>query len=313
MKLRTAFLLPMVLSLVLGGFAKGEISVAVLNFDSKESSGDLAEDFGTLFEFSLGMQDGILLVARDQLDEALDELALGASGTVSPDYAGKIGQLTGAQVLVSGRLLSIGDGWVVVSKIMGTETMRLFSAKVSFSNEGEIGDAVEALGSDVAAQIRKHSQDLLATSDGEEDNLDQVIERAEGRILPKVRVVIPEEHIGRRVPDPAAQTEIIRILREVGFTVLDVGSKEDADFSVTGEAFSEAGMRIRDLISCRARVEVKAVDASSGTIVFSDAKSATAVDTTEFISGKTALQKAGGKISPALARALIGSERESNW
>ncbi|MBC2603267.1 hypothetical protein J3R74_004181 [Puniceicoccus vermicola] len=295
--------------LLLAPVARADVSVAVLDFGSSESARDLAEDFGTLFEFALGMQDGILLVERGQLDSALDELARGSSGVVGPEYAGKVGQLTGAQVLVSGKLLKAGDDWVVISKVMGTETMRLFPAKVTFSDEEEIGDAVESLAVQVAAEIRDHRHELLAGSGEDSGSLNALIEMAEGVELPTLRVIIPEVHIGTRVPDPAAQTEVIRVLREIGFTVLDGGSEEEAEVLVTGEAFSEAGLRIRDLVSCRARVEVKAVEEASGNIVFSDAENAAAVDTAEFIAGKSALQRAGGKVAPELAEKLIDLSR----
>ena len=44
-------------------------------------------------------------VDRGQLQQVLDEEALGASGIISQDSAAKIGQLTGAKVLVTGRVL----------------------------------------------------------------------------------------------------------------------------------------------------------------------------------------------------------------
>ncbi|MEM0967487.1 MAG: hypothetical protein AAGJ81_15170 [Verrucomicrobiota bacterium] len=276
-----------------------------MKFEAKDSEKVLAHDLGAFFEFALGMQEGVLLVDRNQMGEAFDELGLGVSGAVSPESLVAIGKLTGAKILMAGRLLKIGEERVVICKIMDTGTMRLVSVKASFANEDEIFGAVDSLAEQVAEKILENSDELSSTDPDETYRIEPLYEMAREMSLPTVQVLVAEEHVGWRVPDPAAQTELIRILREIGFTVLDPLSTEDPYVLITGEAFNEADSRFRSLISCWARVEVKAVHLSSGDIIFSDADDATAVDTAEFIAGKSSLQKAGGKVSPALAKALI--------
>lgn len=163
-------------------------------------------------------------------------------------------------------------------------------------------------------------------------------------LYPRVLISIPEFHITRvRVPDPAAETEFNKAFINAGFKTFDKKQTEKAwkddvlykmekeeDLSaaaalafksgtevlIIGEAFSEAGTKnstntggIRtDLYSVAARVEVKVIRASNGQILFSDAATAKAVNTTEIIAGKDALAKAGAE----LAKKAV-SQLQSVW
>jgi|GEM_PF-377872 len=139
-------------------------------------------------------------------------------------------------------------------------------------------------------------------------------------------VIIPEHHlrrtIRRTIPDPAAETEIIRLLVENGFAVVDqlqvadmrydgatmraiddvraaisLARRFDADMVIIGEAFSEWAADLQGLVSCRARVEARIIDMESGRIVAADAREASALNISENLAGKAALQEAGGLLA----------------
>jgi hypothetical protein len=106
--------------------------------------------------------------------------------------------------------------------------------------------------------------------------------------------------------DPAAETEVSYILQKLGFTLAD--KKDPAirqDIDVTGEAFSEFGMRKGNLVSCRARVEMRATDKATGRIIFIDRQTAVAVDLSEQLAGKTALQDAAAKLTERMLPQLV--------
>jgi len=134
----------------------------------------------------------------------------------------------------------------------------------------------------------------------------------------RIMVVIPEVHLGQRIPDPAGETEIIKKLLGSGFNLVDqrqiaairdrekvltavknpqaavaLGVEFGADIIIIGEAFSEFGSRSNGLISTRARVEAKAIQTDTGRIIAADGKFGTGLDIAEFVSGKTALRNAG--------------------
>lgn len=172
----------------------------------------------------------------------------------------------------------------------------------------------------------------------------------------RVMVVIPESHIHRevaepqdtrerrqrrKIPDPAAETEIIKRLLEAGFAVVDqqrvaairdndrvraaltgntalaakIGLEHGADVMIVGEAFSEvAGWAPGRLLSCRARVEAKAVQTDTGEILAADGKHAAGLDVAEAVAGKTALRKAGGELADYFTQQLLArvAEREDS-
>ena len=83
----------------------------------------------------------------------------------------------------------------------------------------------------------------------------------EGKTRPTIAISINERSYSSDSIDPAAETEVGYMLKKLGFTVLDSKtSTKVADITVTGEAFSEVGLKKGDLVSARARVELKAIE-----------------------------------------------------
>ena len=109
---------------------------------------------------------------------------------------------------------------------------------------------------------------------------------------------VTERHVGQRTIDPAAETELAKMMEDVGFTVIDhkIGNRKQADVIVEGEAFSEFATRQGDLVSVKARVEINAVKCESGERLATDRQTEIVVDLSEQIAGKTALQCAAAEI-----------------
>ncbi len=138
---------------------------------------------------------------------------------------------------------------------------------------------------------------------------------------PKIMVIIPETYTRHSVPDPAAETQIIRLLTEQGFECLDqvqvreirytdqmkeilngndkeaqaIGLKNRADIVVVGEAFCEFVTQhdLHGLISCRAHVEARAIRTDTGSILCANDFEGSGLDVAEFVSAKEALANAG--------------------
>jgi hypothetical protein len=115
-------------------------------------------------------------------------------------------------------------------------------------------------------------------------------------------VTVKESHIGRASVDPAAQTELMLLLTETGFKVIDPekGKPAKAEVLLRGEGFSEFAGRIGELASVKARLEVKALDPTSGRVLAVDRQTAVVVDLTEQLAGKAALQEAAARIADRL-------------
>ena len=280
------------------------VATAVLDFDATDRRyPTLGKDVADLLTVSLMSEPGLILVERSRLAEALSEQELGLSGMVTPQTAATLGNLTGAKVLVSGRVFEVGNERVVVARVLSAETGRVFAEKISTRSDGELTAATDALGEKVAALVATQRDALVASPETEEDVIAALRPVVEGRNLPTVSVRIPEEHIGRAVPDPAAETEIAMVLQQLGFTVVNSAAK--ADIAISGEAFSELGMTKGNLVSCRARLEVKALE--EGDVVYVGRETMIAVDLGENFAGKKALQAAGLAMTKELVPALVSA------
>jgi Curli production assembly/transport component CsgG len=288
-------------------FAADEmLTVAVFDFASPD---DVVQDLGpkvaTLINADLSAEPNLVLVERAELDKALGEQELGLSGTVTPDSAAKVGQLTGAKVLVTGRVFKVEDNLVLVAKIIGTETSRVYGEVVNGKPDAPITDLAAELAKKIAADVTQKSDTLIAKVESPEDRIARIKKDIAGKTLPVVSVKISEQHFRQFVIDPAAQTELSLILQQCGFKVVDELSTNKADIEITGEAFSEFGLRKGNLQSCRARIEIKARDTASGNIIAVDRQTSVAVDIAEHVAAKTALQNGAGELSERLIPELV--------
>lgn len=153
--------------------------------------------------------------------------------------------------------------------------------------------------------------------------------------VPKIMVILPEFHITQRIPDPAAETEINRKLIEAGFPVVDpamfatkenevafinaaknpmaaisMGKEFGADIVIYGEAFSQRTGTQGKQVTCRARVEVKAVRTDDSTIVAAHGLEAGALDNAEFVAAKSALRSAGELVVDYLLEQFCSKDLE---
>jgi hypothetical protein len=143
-----------------------------------------------------------------------------------------------------------------------------------------------------------------------EDRIAALKKNLGGGKRPAVSVHIAERHVAAIVLiDPAAETEVSMFCKEAGFKLIDPkeGMKKAVDVRIEGEAISEIATRIGNLISVKARLEVKAIDEATGQIVAVDRQTTVAVDLTEQIAAKTALQEAGAEVAERLLPKIVAA------
>jgi hypothetical protein len=282
------------------------LTIAVFDFDSKDDAvRDLGPKVATLLNAYLSAEPNLITVERAELDKALGEQELGLSGTVSPDTAAKVGQLTGAKVLVTGRVFKTDSELFIVAKIIGTETSRVYGELVKGGVNADIGNLSETLAKKIAADVAQKGDTLVAKVENREDRVAKLKKELAGKKLPVVSVKIAEQHFGQHVIDPAAQTEISLMLQQCGFTLADDNSTNRPAVEITGEAFSEFGMRKGNLQSCRARIEIKARDVATGNIIAVDRQTSVAVNIAEHVAAKTALQNSADVLAERLLPKLV--------
>ena len=283
--------------------------VAVVPFAER---GRDAEELGSkvtdLLFANLVVNPEMYLVEREEIDKLFTEQELNRSGLIDPGKATQIGYLTGAKILVTGSVLVVGDKMYVVAKIIGTETSRVLGASVKGAVDDELDGLVEELAKNVASTISERAKELVAKPVSKEDRLAALTKKMGKGKRPSIWIDIPERHIGQTTYDPAAETELTLFCKELGFEVIDrkEGNRKDADVVLTGEGFSQFASRHGNLVSVKARLEVKALDRASGKVLAVGRQTSVAVDLAEHIAGKTALQDAAVSIAERILPQLAG-------
>ncbi|HUT31600.1 MAG TPA: CsgG/HfaB family protein [Sedimentisphaerales bacterium] len=289
------------------------VTIAIMDFESAAPGNpELGTQISDIVTARLSIYDQFKLVERKKLEELLREHQLNLTGMIDTNQAVKVGKLVGARIMIFGRAFPVDKDLYLVAKIVGTETSRVKGVIAKGSLESNLSEIMGQLVDKLVTGLEQWTPQLLPPNEKLVNKIAVLKRRLAGRELPTVAVVVPETHVNRRVADPAAQTEIKRVFEEVGFKVVDVRNAgeskdpylKDADIMVTGEGFSEFGTRIGGLVSCLARLEVQATERQTHRIIASERTTRRAVDLSEAIAGKTALQAAGHELAIRLVQRI---------
>jgi hypothetical protein len=236
---------------------------------------------------------------------------LSAAGAVASETAIRLGQLTGAEILVMGSVAQIEDTLFLTAKIMSAETSRVVSESVKGAAADDLAALAEQLAAKVAARLQKEAGQLVPQKLERPDRIAALKRKLADRDKPVVWIKVSEHHAGRPTVDPAAETELMLFAKESGFQIIDhgEGSRKQADIVIEGEAFSELASRYRGFFGVKARVEVKAVDRRSGQVLAAERQTSIAVDLAEQTAGKTALQEAAAALAERLLPKLTAREQ----
>lgn len=312
--------------------ARNKLTVAVLTFDANDPGNPaMGSDLSEMVTAVLSGDGNFQLVDRTALQRTLAENELNLTGLVNPDQAIQVGKLVGAKLLVTGRAFRLGKNNFITSKLVSTETSRVESVMVKGAGSDDLGEMAMLLTEKLVERLSTKGEMLTGADLVQPDPLPPLIAAlAKQKDKPVFAVVVTEQHIaGPRlprtlnIPDPAVETELKLLLKKAGYTIKDVPqnalakwtpkdawprSLEGVDIVITGEALSEFGNRIGNLVSCAARAEINVVSRKEGKIVLAERATTRAVDLAENIAGKTALQKAGRTLAVPVFRYLTASQ-----
>ncbi len=274
------------------------ITIAIMDFKSETPGNpEFGHQLGDILTARMSIYDQFELVEREKLQEILKEHELNIAGVTDANEALRIGKLVGARILIFGRAFTVEDEVHIVAKIVGTETSQVKAIMAKGKIESKLSETIDQLADKLVEGLNKWAQQLLPADELPETKAASLKKRLTGKKLPAVNIMISESHIGQKTSDPAAETEIKKVFKEVGFTIIEDKAGKNADIIITGEGISEAGGKIGGLFSGVARLEVQAVRKDNQKIIASESTTKRILDLTENIAGKTALQYAGHQLA----------------
>ena len=271
-------------------------TVAVLPFEARDrqaASTDMGKSVAELLNVALMESGNADMVERAELDAALNELQLSAVGLTSKESQVKLGRFIGAKILITGSLFKSGSKNFVIVKIIGTETSRVMGASASGSEN--FTDLVPMLAPKVSAILEKQSAKLLPQ---ELDNdtvtlqLKKIVKGNKRKVFVKVK-----EDIAVAVPDPAAETELKKLLLALDFQV--VNTRGEADFAITGEAIAANAGSFHKFTSAASRLELSIFNKDKKLLATSAARE-TLAGGTYIIAAKEAIAQTALKLAGVL-------------
>ena len=75
----------------------------------------------------------------------VEEQELNLSGAIKPGEATRVGQLTGAKLLITGSVVQVDKSIYLVAKVIGTETSRVAGASVRGKANDDLGPLADVL------------------------------------------------------------------------------------------------------------------------------------------------------------------------
>jgi len=148
---------------------------------------------------------------------------------------------------------------------------------------------------------------------------------------PRIMIIISEEHLGRRVPVPTSEIQMIKRFIEKDFKVVDqeqskkiresdqmkailqgdvsaaaqIGMEYGAEVIIVGQAFSESAADIYSMKSCRATIAVRVIRCDTADILAADEANGSGADIADAVAGKKALSAAAGKLSETIIGQIV--------
>jgi TolB-like protein len=219
-----------------------KLSVAVLQFKTKEEEGDLARGVIEKLTASLVEQGRFKVMERAELDRILDEQKLALSGILDEDTAAQTGKGIGVDAVLLGSVLQVGIKADVNARLIDTETASIITAKSvvvkNWKNPKLLSDAMNELAyllsSDIpilegiVVQVEKEAVYIdLGTQDGLKKGMKCMIYR-EGE---EMTHPVTGEDLGKKIED-VAQVCIVSVGKRLskGFLIkkrldVEVGDK----------------------------------------------------------------------------------------
>ncbi|HET6430375.1 MAG TPA: CsgG/HfaB family protein [Phycisphaerae bacterium] len=260
----------------------------------------------------------VTIVNRDEIKKVADEHKMALAGLVDNASAVKLGKFLSAQYVVVGRVSRIGETVYVVVKMIDVETTVQGTIAVKGPAEEEFERLLHRLSGSLRQQVLQLQKPVVRPDDVALARLRKAAEPLAGKV---VLVSVEESHVGRPLKDPAAQMAAANRLRSLGFETVVLtdpraGWKREllltgryekikVDYLLEGEGTSAFAATIQDLVSCRARVELRLIPLPGRRVTVTEKGVGAKVDLVEALAAKAALEEAARQAADAVVARMV--------
>ncbi len=168
-----AFLAVFSLVLTIGVFAEKQVKIAFVKVENRSTDPryDYLEGIlsGTLL-FDLANDPGILIVDRSSLDSILREQELALSDLSNASQAVRVGKILGADYLLKGQYVFLGDEVMLTVSLIDVETAKTMAFTERGSTENMVHGVVEQIirrltGKTVTLRSEDHERSIISLKD----------------------------------------------------------------------------------------------------------------------------------------------------
>ena len=274
----------------------------------------------------LSNHSDLRVVDRQTLRRVLDEHSLSQQALGDTSQTQRLGGLLGASYFVRAWMLSDGGQSYLMLRVVQVETTMVSTRAIKVDADASAIEMAQALADELPTVLKSMDEAVEPIPP-----LPEMPEIPADLKRPTVMVVIPEFHIApSNIEDPAGETEIISLLIDAGFNVVDAGAfsgvsqspsanlgdsrlarhaiSRGAQILLYGEAISERATALGEFVGCRARIELKAIETGTEKIIAIDREVSGATDTSEAVAAKRAIEQAARHLGVRLIPQLVDQD-----
>jgi TolB-like protein len=143
------------------GSINAQITLAIADFDNNSNEFYLdnwEKMIPDYLKSELASCKKMILVERQNLESVLKEQALGMTGLIDSSTAQKVGDLLGAQFIISGTVSKPGDWYRIDAKIIRVSTGEVHSEKVRSKDDQHLNEMVQLLANNIISILTRERE-----------------------------------------------------------------------------------------------------------------------------------------------------------
>jgi hypothetical protein len=264
--------------------------IAIVPFESDESQlSEVSSKFDALFRGFISARAEFISVDRESVAGALEAGDVTNRSALDHNQVERLLKMTGARILVTGRIYSLRNEVVLVARVEDTEEYNVFGETQRIVKGQSPAMAAERLSEAVSRVVSEHQAAFREIP--EQDLIEAVHLELQGKKLPAVAIAVEDNHV----------SELLQgYFEKAGFGIAgqhQAGPK----IVISGEFYVDRGFRKGDLISKKGRISVRANRSGSGAVFYSEEQTEVATAPTREQAGELVMRRAALKVFSRIA------------